>query len=166
MRHIDELIIHTTATPNSWMRGKSVADKVAEITRWHKKLKFDTIGYHRIIDRDGAVGMGRPYADEGAHVKGHNKNSIGISLVGGQGGHSSDEFSTNFTEFQRDTLWKFIDDLRTDFGNIKISGHNEYSNKDCPCFSVSAFLQSRPKPAKVNPFAAFFAMLVKLLGGR
>ena len=164
MRTINELIIHTTATPKGWMQGKSVADKVKEITRWHKLRKFRTIGYHRIIDRDGKIGMGRPYAEQGAHVKGHNAHSIGVSLVGGKGGKRNDKFSDHYTEAQRETLNRLIADVRSDFGKgIKISGHNEYSSKACPCFNVPEYLdEMKPK----SPLAAFLAALAKMLGGK
>jgi len=140
VREINELIIHTTATPNGWKSDESVNVKIREITRWHKDRGFRTIGYHRVIDRDGTVGMGRPFAEAGAHVKGRNKNSIGVSLVGGKTSKRADKFRDNFTAAQRKALNALIADLRTDFGNIKISGHNEYSSKTCPGFQVTEFL--------------------------
>ena len=56
MRHLDEIIIHCSATPPGWMSGNTAAEKVNEIRRWHvKERKFADIGYHYIVDRDGTV---------------------------------------------------------------------------------------------------------------
>jgi hypothetical protein len=40
------------------------------------------IGYHYIITADGAIFEGRPENVEGAHVRGHNTGTIGISFTG------------------------------------------------------------------------------------
>jgi len=73
----------------------------------------------------------------GAHVAGHNKNTIGVSLVGGRGGCSDDKFLDNFTEEQEKALRELIEDLKKDHKTItKVTGHNEYASKACPCFDV------------------------------
>ncbi|VEI47016.1 Uncharacterised protein [Actinobacillus equuli] len=36
-----------------------------------------------MIDIDGSVETGRQVGEIGAHVKGHNSNSVGICLIGG-----------------------------------------------------------------------------------
>ena len=41
------------------------------------------IGYHFVIQRNGEVDEGRPIEQTGAHVKGHNHDSIGICYIGG-----------------------------------------------------------------------------------
>ena len=72
MRHINEIIIHCSATPEG--RDYTVAD----IDRWHKARGWRGIGYHYVIYRDGSVHAGRPVEQIGAHCTGHNANSIGI----------------------------------------------------------------------------------------
>ena len=67
----------------------------AEIDRWHKERKWSGIGYHKVILNghresvrpyvaadDGVVEDGRPLDTMGAHVLGHNSDSIGICLIG------------------------------------------------------------------------------------
>jgi N-acetylmuramoyl-L-alanine amidase len=84
MRHINEIIVHATATRPEWMAGNSTVEKRDEITRWHVEARgWSDIGYHMIIDRDGTRATGRPTFRIGAHVKGHNSNSLGVSLIGG-----------------------------------------------------------------------------------
>jgi len=41
------------------------------------------VGYHYVVDLQGNVHKGRCITQVGAHVKGHNKTSIGICYVGG-----------------------------------------------------------------------------------
>ena len=84
---------------------------------------------------------GRPLAQVGAHVQGHNTGTIGISLLGGHGGSAKDKFSDHFTVMQRAALLKLIDGLETQYPTIKkVSGHNQYAAKACPCFNVPKFM--------------------------
>jgi N-acetyl-anhydromuramyl-L-alanine amidase AmpD len=138
MRHIDEIVIHCTATNPSWYADKSAQDVAQEIRRWHtQERKWSDIGYHFIVHRNGEVATGRPVSRSGAHVAGHNKNTIGVSLVGGRGGCSDDSFLDNFTEEQEKALRELIEDLKKDHKTItKVTGHNDYASKACPCFDV------------------------------
>ena len=98
MRLITEIIVHCTATRPEWWAGRHMADKVAEIRRWHVQDRgWKNIGYHYLIDRDGTVAEGRPVDQIGAHVQGKNTGTIGIALFGGHGSSENDEFSDNFT---------------------------------------------------------------------
>jgi N-acetylmuramoyl-L-alanine amidase len=146
MRHINEIIIHCAATPPNWLPGATTQDKVNEIRRWHVKERgWSDIGYSHIIDRDGTIALGRPIEKVGAHTKSHNANSVGICLIGGKGGTANDDFSDNFTQAQANALRKLIADLRAEYPTItKVSGHNQYSSKACPCFSVPAWYARKP----------------------
>jgi N-acetylmuramoyl-L-alanine amidase len=151
MRKINEIIVHCTATRPDWWAGKSAAAKVKEITRWHLDRGWSDIGYHYLIDRDGTVVTGRPLDRTGAHVKGHNTGTVGISLFGGFGGSAGDSFADNFTEDQERALLDLIAKLKSDHPSItKISGHNQYAAKACPCFSVPAWLKKAQSP-KMKP---------------
>lgn len=153
MRHIDEIMVHCTATPPSWMKGQNVDAKRDEIARWHTDDRgWKAIGYHEIIDRNGDTAIGRdldkdgdPWEHQGAHVSGHNKNSIGISLVGGHGSSETDNFLDNFTVEQDAVLRRRIAELKAQFPSIKkVSGHNEYAAKACPGFNVTQWLNGKP----------------------
>lgn len=138
MREINEIIVHCTATRASWYADKPVEEVVKELTRWHvEDNKWSDCGYHFLVHRDGRVGSARPVARAGAHCRGRNKRSIGISLVGGRNGEEDDEFSDNFTAAQDKALRSLIKDLTAKYNTIhSIAGHNEYAAKACPCFNV------------------------------
>jgi N-acetylmuramoyl-L-alanine amidase len=151
MRKINEIIIHCTATRPDWWWNKNPQAKVKEVCRWHLDRGWSDIGYHYLIDRDGTVVTGRPLDRTGAHVKGHNTGTIGIALFGGFGGSAGDSFADNFTEDQERALLDLIAKLKADHPSItKISGHNQYAAKACPCFSVPAWLKKAQSP-KMKP---------------
>lgn len=145
MRQITEIIVHCTATRPDWWAGKSTAAKVAEVKRWHvQDRKWSDLGYHFLIDRDGVVMKGRDIARDGAHVQGRNKGTIGVSLFGGHGSAETDQFSDHFTPQQDAALRNLIADLRKRFGNVPVTGHNQYAAKACPGFNVPKWLASMP----------------------
>ena len=151
MRKINEIIIHCTATRPDWWTGTSAQVKTNEVRNWHTSKGWSDIGYHYLIDRDGTVVTGRPLDRTGAHVKGHNTGTVGISLFGGFGGSAGDSFADNFTEDQERALLDLIAKLKADYPSItKISGHNQYAAKACPCFSVPAWLKKAQSP-KMKP---------------
>jgi len=151
MRKINELIVHCTATPPNFMPTATPAQRVDEVRRWHVEDNgWSDIGYHYLIDRGGQLLNGRHISRAGAHVKGHNKDTIGISLFGGKGGTKDQAFEDNFTPEQGETLRKLIDRLQGEYGpSLKISGHQEYANKACPCFEIRGWLNNRPP--RTNP---------------
>ncbi|HIF9075760.1 TPA: N-acetylmuramoyl-L-alanine amidase [Photobacterium damselae] len=143
------LTVHASATPANRDIG------VQEIDIMHRKRKFNGIGYHYVIRRDGRLEKGRALNRQGAHVAGHNPDNLGVCLVGGVDKHLNPE--NNFTKEQMITLEKFIRDNKKRYGikleNIK--GHRDWSpdlNKDgkitsnefikaCPCFDVKSKLK-------------------------
>lgn len=139
MRHIDEIIVHCAATRPDWMQGAATRKKVAEVRRWHvDENGWSDIGYHLLIDRDGTVFVGRPIERPGAHVRGHNTNSIAIMLFGGHGSSAADSFEQHYTPEQDKALREEIARLKAEYPTVsKVSGHNEYDNKACPGFNVT-----------------------------
>lgn len=131
MREIEKLIVHCSDTPASMDIGE------AEIRQWHVEERgWSDIGYHFVIRRDGTVEVGRPLEKAGAHTHGHNKNSIGVCLVGGGGGWF------NFTMAQLCALRNLHETLALSFEGIEVRGHREFNlSKACPCFDVQALLQ-------------------------
>ena len=155
MRHIDTIIIHCTATRPNWWEGKSAQQKTDEVRRWHVEDRgWSDIGYHYLIDRDGTVTEGRPLERTGAHAKGHNTGSVGISLFGGHGGNVSDQFEDNFTEDQNLAQRALIAKLKADHPITKIIGHNEVANKACPTFVVRDWLAKAPAVAQAPMVAS------------
>lgn len=148
MRPINEIIVHCSATRPEWMAGRAMADKVAEIRRWHMQDRgWKDIGYHYLIDRNGQVAPGRPVEQVGAHVQGHNTGTIGVCLFGGHGSSETDRFEENFTTHQDKALRTLLADLKRKHpGVVKISGHNQYAAKACPGFNVPEwYLKASPR---------------------
>ncbi len=129
MRKIKKIIVHCSAT-------KASQDiTVQDVRRWHKSRGWSDIGYHYFIDIHGAISIGRPIYKQGAHVKGHNSDSVGICYAGGV--DSKGKPKDTLTKPQRDAIQTVIDSIRVLFGSeITIHGHNEFANKACPSFKV------------------------------
>jgi N-acetylmuramoyl-L-alanine amidase len=130
MRPINEIIVHCSATKPSMDIG---ADWIRKIHVQQNKWK--DIGYHYVIRRNGAIENGRLLSQIGAHCEGHNTGTIGICMVGGIS--ETGRAENNFTPAQFETVQRLIRDLVAEFPAIvKLSGHNDYANKACPCFNV------------------------------
>ena len=106
MRDINKLIVHCSAT----REGQEIS--AATINKWHKKRGWAGIGYHFVIGLNGLIEYGRPVEKQGAHTKGHNKNSIGICYIGG-------------VEAQK---------LHPE---AVVHGHRDFSAKACPSFDAT-----------------------------
>jgi len=173
MRKIDEIIIHCAATRPGWREDESTISKIEEVRRWHVDGRgWSDIGYHFLIDRDGTVEAGRPVSRAGAHVRGHNRNSIGICLFGGHGAAATDNFYDHFTPEQDAALRKLIDTLVGQYGSLDISGHNEYSVKGCPGFQVGDWLEAGliqhtdPAEQPQGLLSLIASILAGIFGGR
>lgn len=138
-RKITDISIHCSATrANLDFYGSSATADIGvkEITKWHLDRGFNTIGYHYVIRRNGTIEIGRDLNKAGAHVTGHNSNSIGICLVGGVDAKNKAE--NNYTPEQWKSLKELLDALRIKFPKTIIKGHRDYPNvkKDCPCCNI------------------------------
>lgn len=114
----------------------------------HQARGFRDVGYHYYIRRDGKVEFGRPVEQIGAHVQGHNRDSIGVAYEGGLNGYGKPEDTR--TPKQKEALKKLIADLRNRFGRVPVMGHRDLSPdldgdgkierhewlKECPCFNA------------------------------
>tara|TARA_R100000541_G_scaffold50758_1_gene58055 strand:+ start:995 stop:1408 length:414 start_codon:yes stop_codon:yes gene_type:complete len=128
MRQIDKIIIHCAAT-------RECQDvKTETIRQWHLDKGWSDIGYHYVIELDGYCQKGRDIRLQGAHVKGLNKNSIGICYVGGVAEDMSPKDTR--TDLQKDALNILIRHLMSKYPNAELCGHNEFSPKACPSFNV------------------------------
>lgn len=130
MRTIDEIIVHCTATPE----GRVV--NVAEINAWHRARGWSGIGYHRVVGLNGERWAGRPLEAVGAHCEGRNARTIGLVYVGGLAKDGRTAKDTR-TGAQKVSLLAELIELRGRFDIKKVSGHNEYAAKACPCFDAS-----------------------------
>lgn len=142
MRKIDEIIIHCSAT----IEGKEY--DVEDIRKMHKERGFSDVGYHYIILLDGKQQNGRSIVKAGAHVKGHNSNSIGICYIGGLDENKKPKDTR--TDKQKTSLKLLVESLKMTFPDAEVKGHRDLSpDKDgdgviekhewmkaCPCFDA------------------------------
>lgn len=76
MRLMHQVVIHHTASP----RARTT---VADVRRWHVEERgWRDIGYHFLVGADGRPQRGRPVDEQGAHVRGHNADTIGVCVIG------------------------------------------------------------------------------------
>jgi N-acetylmuramoyl-L-alanine amidase len=175
-RAITTLVIHCSATSSGQRLAKPGHSAAVVIDGWHKARGFarqpgaapafnpqlPCIGYHYVIDLSGDVVTGRGEDEVGAHVAGHNANSLGICLVGGA------EREARYTAAQWAALAQLVRRLRNKynaaledvFTSVDVVGHRDLSpdlNKDgkitsidwlktCPGFDVAAWLQRAMQP--------------------
>lgn len=140
MRKITFGIIHCAATPPGMDIG------AVEIRRWHVEDNgWADIGYHYVIRRSGAVEFGRDtdqdgdiWEEIGAHVAGHNADSLGICLVGGKDSRATDRFEQHFTHQQHLALSALMHGIQGALPGIRWMGHNQLAAKACPGFQVDA----------------------------
>lgn len=157
-----QVIIHCAATPN----GKSYS--VDQIDDMHRRRGFRRtdrniaafnskhkhIGYNFYIDVDGSCHYGRGMNEVGAHVRGHNRGTVGVCMAG----------TDKFTSKQWSTLRNLINILDYMYQyKIEVKGHRDYSpdlngdgkitpnefTKLCPGFDVNKWTSNN-----MQPFAA------------
>ena len=136
-RELDSIIVHMSYTTPTMDIG------VEDIRRWHVEGNgWRDIGYHWVIKRDGSIEQGRPIEQPGAHVAGHNEDSIGVCLVGGKV-QGEDEWEFNFTYSQIKSLQHLLIQLSGSYSIPidQIYGHRDFSDKQCPGFDIHELLK-------------------------
>ena len=130
MRDIDYIVIHCAATK------PSMDVPIERVKKWHLRRGWSDIGYHYYITRDGKIHGGRNLSTIGAHVRGFNKNSIGICYEGGI--NEEGEPEDNRTPEQKKSLLKVVEILKFVFSGAIVQGHRDFPNvnKACPSFDA------------------------------
>jgi N-acetylmuramoyl-L-alanine amidase len=125
-RQIDKIVIHTTDSYAT----------VNQMRSFHRSMGWDDIGYHFIVDVDGAVYEGRDIDRVGAHVFGSNKGSVGVAWIG----------SAAPTDEQYDALVILTYALMHNYGVTidNVLGHNDFESgqrqgKTCPNIDMQKF---------------------------
>ncbi|MFK4751464.1 N-acetylmuramoyl-L-alanine amidase [Oceanobacter antarcticus] len=142
LSQITTVVIHCADTPN----GR--ANTIEDIDAWHRQRGFrrdlsiapkhqpqlTAVGYHFVIEVNGTIRLGRPLQETGAHVEGHNYNTIGICLVG----------RDRYTPEQWSALRSLVVSLSHPGNGLSIStvcGHRDlFDGKTCPGFDVSEWI--------------------------
>ena len=131
----DTIVIHCSATPATMDIG---VDKIRE---WHvDDNKWDDVGYHHIITRDGTLEPARPEEMQGAHAPAANYRSVAICMIGGS--NSNGDWENNFLDPQWVTLKALLLNLIEKYEIKKIIGHYQVDDKkECPSFKVPDWLE-------------------------
>jgi N-acetylmuramoyl-L-alanine amidase len=127
-REINTLVIHHSA---SLRNTKCVAQ---DIERWHLQRGFREIGYHFVLRGDGHIQVGRDMNKIGAHVKGYNADSIGICAIGN---FSETDPVPLRLEPQFINLARLVNRIVDLYPDIKIVGHRELTNTQCPGMKIN-----------------------------
>lgn len=96
-----------------------------KINDMHIANKWCGIGYHFYIRKDGTIYKGRPEEAIGAHIKGQNKNTIGICLEGNLE-------QENPTEEEIEALEKLSTYLIIKYNIYGVQGHGDTYDTLCP----------------------------------
>lgn len=128
MRYINDIIIHSTATPAFREVGPG------ELERLFRKMGYPCIGYHYVVHLDGSVDRCRYISQPGMHCRGHNSHSIGVAYVGGtdKDGTAKD----TRTDEQKTALLRLVVKL-VQLYRCSVHGHRDYhQDTECPGFDV------------------------------
>lgn len=130
------IFIHCSATRPSmdWVNAE-------EIDKWHRARGFFKIGYTFVITRDGTLEKGRDLYEPTASQRGYNHNAISICMVGGVTEDDIHKAEDNFTPEQWSQLKDLLTEMKEEFPDAKIVGHNEFSSKECPSFDVQKYVK-------------------------
>lgn len=137
---------------DGWHRERGFGRESTWRTRYNPHLK--SIGYHLVIDADGTVEPGRHRDERGAHVAGHNLNSIGICCVG----------TDKFTAAQWRALKTQAEQLLERYPHARLLGHRDCSpdrngngviersecTKTCPGFEVHDWWSAGMQPSEIH----------------
>lgn len=122
-REITKCYVHTAAASKATPEG---------IHRYHTKHKgWSDVGYHFLISKDGTTTVGRPIQRMGAGVKGDNRSSVHVCMLGhGDKEEWTEEQWTAFLDFAHD-IWAVYEVSYHEF-----LGHEECTKravkKTCP----------------------------------
>ena len=127
--NIKLLVVHCSDTDNN----KNI--DVTDIHKMHLNFGWDGIGYHKVILRSGKIENGRPEYWIGAHVKGKNKFSLGVCLIG----------RDKFTKKQFISLENILKKWKLLYPNAVIVGHRDTgkTKKTCPNFDVITWSKNK-----------------------
>lgn len=138
MRVITLIVIHCSDI------GPHMESSAKDIDLWHKQNgwgarwgdKVFHIGYHYVVRRDGSIEKGRPIELKGAHVKNHNRHSIGICYEGGK--NALGQHADTRTPAQKAAIRQLVAELQARFPKALVVGHRDLDpTRDCPCFDVA-----------------------------
>lgn len=121
---------------------ENLKDSIKEIQfiqDYHQNARdWNDIGYHFLVDPFGNIFEGRPLKAVGAHVKYHNIDNIGISVMGDYQPSSEDKVSTNTLN----AIIEIASYLKDNYNISKSSfaAHRDLASTDCPGDKLYSFM--------------------------
>lgn len=148
-KKLTRLIIHCTATPE----GREVTKK--DIEQWHYVERgWSKLGYSDMIHLDGRLENLTPFNQD--DTVDYNEMTWGVSGLNGISRHivyvggldKKRKAKNTLNDKQKKTLLDYLRYTILRHPKIKIAGHNQFANKDCPSFKVPSFLINNGIPLK------------------
>lgn len=126
-RHVDEVIVHHTWKPTAAdYRG---IETVSGVRRYHMQVRgWSDNGYHVMIGPSGEIFLCRPLRRAGAHVRGRNAHSIGVSFIANFDEAEPSEYAGLATGHR--VVAALLE--RFDLPLSAIRFHREFASKTCP----------------------------------
>lgn len=119
------ITVHHTVTQNNY--NTSDAQQIRGVQNYHINDEgYADIGYHYVIGWDGDIYEARRPTTQGAHVRYHNPNNLGIALLG-----NFEDHGVGPTDAQLDSVTRLIRHL-ADKHDIDINGQNINGHQDFP----------------------------------
>jgi len=143
MRKIDKIYVH---------ESDSTFGDVGVVRDWHVNGRgWSDIGYHNVICNghqhkgdeyesaviDGEIQQGRDYSRIGAHVRGDNRHSIGICLIG-ENGEFTDKQMISLEQLIRGLMVQYAVDVDNVLGHYEAKS-GKAQGKTCPDIDMAKF---------------------------
>ena len=129
MLTIKRLVFHHSGSPRSTTFESIREYHMRPMSQGGKG--YVDIGYHFVVFGDGTYRIGRPIWKEGAHSPGHNRDSIGICIVG-----DNTIAAEAWIPEQIATGQRLIDAWRIVVPGIDFCGHCDIRATVCPAIDV------------------------------
>jgi hypothetical protein len=132
------LILHHTHVESDGLRGAAVTQEIAYmrfIEGLHLARGWDAIGYHFVVMPSGRCYGGRPVWAMGAHVRGHNRGTVGLALAG-------DFDSERPTEAALAALGRLRHEVASGAQYVPLLGHGQLADTSCPGANLVPYLPS------------------------
>lgn len=134
MRVIDWIVVHT-AGAYDFSRKAVVYQSTEQLRRYHQSHNgWRDIGYHWVVEEDGAIVPGRPEEQPGAHVGGFNDHTIGICVTG----HG------DFSDFKPAQLAALVRKCAQICAARKLSGIRVIGHREAPLHGAPATAKTCP----------------------
>jgi len=126
-RHIDEVVIHHTWKPTA-ADYHGIAT-VRGVRCYHMQVRgWSDNGYHVMIGPNGDIFLCRPLRRSGAHVRGRNAHSIGVSFIANFDREEPGEYPGLQTGYR--VVTALLE--RFDLPPSAVRFHREFASKTCP----------------------------------